>query len=203
VRTLGLMSAQPPHELGEGAPLRGGSWPATGAGEERTTPRGRRRLLIGLIAGAVLIFLLVSLWLARFLSNENTERDTVVSLLRAQAAGDAAAMLERLEGCRKLPSCAAQVERNAQGERAAGGVQILALSSPTAYSLTSAKGETRVAWRAGSGKPVVQCVVVERSGNGLTGLSIVLRRISAPIPNESDCPPGSKPPIVQEPPEGM
>lgn len=158
---------------------------------------------MALIAAAILIFLLVSLWLARFLSNENTERDALASLLRAQAAGNAAAMLDRLEGCRKVPSCVSEVQQNAQGEREAGGVQILALSSPTAYSLTSTKGETRVAWRAGAGEPVVQCVVVERTGNGLTGLSIVLRRISAPIPGESDCPPGSKPPIVEEPPEGM
>jgi hypothetical protein len=155
-----------------------------------------------LIAAGVLVFLLASLWLARFLSNENTERDAVVSLLQAQAAGNAGAMLHRLEGCRTEPACVSIVERNAQSEHTAGALQILALRSPTAYSLTSAKGETRVAWRAGAGKPVVQCVVVERSGNGLTGLSIVLRRISAPIPGESDCPPGSKPPVVTEPAEG-
>jgi hypothetical protein len=151
---------------------------------------------------ALLVFLAISLWLARFLSTENSERDALVSLLRAEAAGNAAGMLARLEGCREEPSCVSEVERNARGEHAAGAVQILALSSPTAYSLTSAKGETRVAWRVGSGKPVVQCVVVERTGNGLTGLSIVLRRMSAPIPSESDCPPGSKPPVAVEPQEG-
>jgi hypothetical protein len=196
------MSAQPPHDLGESVPLRGGSWPTTGAGREGTMPRPRRLGRVTLIVAGVVIFLLTSVWLARFLSNENSERDALVSLLRAQAAGDASAMLGRLEGCRKEPACLSTVERNAQTERVAGAVQILALSSPTAYSLTPTKGETRIAWRAGSGKPVVQCVVVERSGNGLTGLSVVLRRISAPIPSESDCPPGSKPPVVVEPPEG-
>jgi hypothetical protein len=196
------MSAQPPHELGEPAPLRGDSWPATGAAEERAGRRPRRLGRVTLIAAGVLIFVLASLWLARFLSNENTERDAVVSLLQAQAAGNAGAMLDRLEGCRKEPSCVSAVERNVRSEHTAGAVQILALNSPTAYSLTPTKGETRVAWRAGTGKPVVQCVVVERGGNAVTGLSVVLRRISVPIPSESDCPPGSKPPVITEPAEG-
>ena len=196
------MSVQPPKDVHEAARARDAFGRGPAAPQPRRGARQRRRWVL-LIGVALVIFLAISLWLARFLSNENTERDAIASLLRAQAAGNAAAMLDRLEGCRRLPSCVSEVQRDAQRERAAGGVQILALSSPTAYSLTSAKGETRVAWRAGSGKPVVQCVVVERAGNGLTGLSIVLQRISAPIPNESDCPPGSKPPIIEEPEEGM
>ena len=151
------------------------------------TRRGRLRRA-AVIAAAAIVFLAASAWLARFLSAENAERDAVIALLRAQAAGDAQRMLSRLDGCRAIPTCVATVQRNAQAERRSGAVQILALSSPTAYSLTSGRGETRVAWRAGSSLPVVQCVLVERTGNPLTGLSIVLRRISAAIPNESDCP---------------
>jgi hypothetical protein len=150
--------------------------------------RGRRRKWVALIALVVLLFLAVSTWLARFLSTENAEREDVVALLRAQAAGNAQGMLDRLHGCRVEPACLASVQRNASSERRAGAIQILALSSPTAYSLTAASGETRVAWRAGSGLPVVQCVLVVRRGNALTGLSVRLRRISSPIPNEADCP---------------
>lgn len=150
----------------------------------------------------MVIFLAASAWLAGFLSTENTERNAIVGLLRAQAAGNAQGMLARLEHCGASRSCVAIVTRNAQTERGSGAIQILALSSPTAYTLTQARGETRVAWRAGSGRAVVQCVVVERRGNALTGLSVILRSISAPIANESDCPPGSKPPPAPEP-EGM
>jgi hypothetical protein len=140
------------------------------------------------IALGVLLFLAVSAWLARFLSTENAEREAVVALLRQQAAGNAQGMLSRLRGCRAQPACLATVQLNAQRERRPGAIQVLALSSPTAYSLTAASGETRVAWRAGVGLPVVQCVFVARRGNALTGLSVQLRRISAPIANEADCP---------------
>ena len=141
-----------------------------------------------MIAAALIVFLAISAWLARFLSTENTERNAVVALLHAQAAGNAEGMLDRLHGCRASGSCVAIVRRNAASQRAPGSLQILALSSPTAYSLGDAKGETRVAWRAGSHGPVVQCVLVHRTGNALTGLTVELVRISAPIANEADCP---------------
>jgi hypothetical protein len=153
----------------------------------RPSARRRRLVRLAIIAGGLLAFAAVSAWLARFLSTENAERNGVYELLRRQAAGDAQGMLNRLDGCRTDPSCVATVEHDAQAERRPGAVQILALSSPTAYSLTAARGETRIAWRAGSGLPVVQCVRIDRRGNALTGLSIVMRRISAPIGNEADC----------------
>jgi hypothetical protein len=134
------------------------------------------------------LFLALSAWLARFLSTENAERDALVTLLRAQAAGNAEAMLGQLQGCRSNPRCVASVRGQARAERKAGPLQILALSSPTAYALTDATGETRVAWRAGSSLPVVQCVLVRRHGNALTGLSVSLLRLSARIPGAADCP---------------
>ena len=143
---------------------------------------------MALIAAGLLLFVAISVWLARFLSTENDERDAIVSLLREQTAGNAEGMLDRLHGCRRDPACVATVRENARSEHRPGAVQILALSSPIAYTLTQASGETRVAWRAGSGMPVVQCVFVERQGNPLTGLSVVLRRIAAPIQTEADCP---------------
>jgi hypothetical protein len=136
----------------------------------------------------VVVFLAISVWLARFLSTENAERDAIVTLLRAQAAGNVPAMIDQLQGCRRNPHCVATVRREASAQRKTGQVQILTLSSPTAYSLTDATGETRVAWRAGSSLPVVQCVLVRRHGSALTGLSITLLRLSARIPGEADCP---------------
>ena len=143
---------------------------------------------MAIIAGGVIVFLAISAWLARFLSTENAERNAVVGLLQSQAAGNAEGMLDRLRDCRTQSACVALVRRNAASERSTGSLQILALSSPTAYSLASASGETRVAWRAGAHGPVVQCVLVHRRGNALTGLTVELMRISAPIGNEADCP---------------
>jgi hypothetical protein len=182
------------------APSPGAAAPGVPLDERRASRRRLARPV--LIVAAVVVFVAASAWLARFLSTENAERDALTGLLRAQAAGNAQGMIARLHGCRAEPSCVAAVRHDARVEHASGPVQILALSSPTAYTITPANGETRVAWRVGSGRPVVQCVVVQRRGNAVTGLSIELRRISAPIPNESDCPPGSKPPPAEALPAG-
>ncbi len=150
--------------------------------------RRRRARRAALIALGVLVFIAISAWLARFLSTENAERNALVSVLQAQVAGNAEEMLDHLHGCRAESSCVATVRHDAESERSTGAVQILALTSPTAYSLTSASGETRIAWRAGARGPVVQCVLVRRRGSPLTGLDVDLVRISAPIGNEADCP---------------
>jgi hypothetical protein len=144
---------------------------------------------IVLIATAVVLFLAVSALLARFLSTENTERDDILALLQAQARGDVPGMLARLHGCRAQPACVAVANANAANPRLrrAGAVKILSLKSSTAYSLTGSSGKTRVAWTVIGKLPVVQCVQVRRSGDFLRGITITLRSLSAPIPNEADC----------------
>jgi hypothetical protein len=142
---------------------------------------------VAAIIVGVLFFLAVSGWLARFFTTENAERDQILSLLQAQAAGNAGAMLARLDSCAEHAGCAAVVYHDAQTERGTGTVKILALSSPTAYALSAVTGATRVAWKQGTRLPVVQCVVVHRHGSPLTGLNIALERISAPIANTADC----------------
>ncbi len=52
---------------------------------------------------------------------------------------------------------------------------------------TGATGQTRVAWTVIGKLPVVQCVEVRRTGNFLTGITVTLLSLSAPIPNEADC----------------
>lgn len=134
-----------------------------------------------------MLFVAVSVLLARFLSTENAERDDVLAVLVAQASGNANAMLAKLHGCRSTPACAATVRSNAMRLRRAGPVKILSLTSHTAYSLSASHGKTRVAWTVIGRLPVVQCVQVARTGNFLSGMSVTLSSISAPIPNEADC----------------
>lgn len=152
--------------------------------EQRGLPR--RKLAIAGATGLAL-FVVVSVLLARFLSTENAERDDLLGLLRAQAAGDAGAMIARLSGCREHSGCVAQARRNAATLRRRGAVKILTLSSNTAYALTSASGTTRVAWTVIGRLPTVQCVSVQRHGNFLSGMSVTLTSLSAPIPGEADC----------------
>ena len=146
----------------------------------------RRRKRMALIGAVVLAFVVISLLLARWLSLENAERNDILAVLTAQARGDGDGMLAGLHGCEGR--CRAIVLRDARTLRRHGTVLILADQSTTAYSLTSRTGFTRVAWKVLGRLPVVQCVRVSRSGNALSGLTIRLLSVSAPINPTADCP---------------
>ena len=146
--------------------------------------RRRRRLWI---AAAVVVFLAISFELARWLTLENAERSDIISLLAAEARGDRSAMLADLHDC--TPACIADVRFDSSHLRRRGAVEILAEQSQTAYALSSSTGFTRVAWKSAKAQlPVVQCVVVSRSGNVVSGLTVRLLRVSRPLhPTTADC----------------
>lgn len=134
----------------------------------------------------VFVFLGLSFLLARGLTGASTERGKVLELLEAQVAGDAAAVLEQLPACRAEPACV-QVTRARVAElERSGAVQILNYRPSARLSLTRRTGTGRVAWRAGAGRPVVQCVRVRREGP-LTGAGVQLLALSDPIGLESRC----------------
>jgi hypothetical protein len=135
----------------------------------------------------VVLFVAISGLLARFLSAEGVERDDIFAVLKAQAAGNVQGMLDGQAGCRQRPSCVATTRANATNLRRTGAVKILTLTSPTAHSLTSATGKTRVGWTVIGKLPVVQCVEIRRTGSFLVGITVTLVSISKPIPNEADC----------------
>jgi hypothetical protein len=135
----------------------------------------------------VLVFLLVSGLLARFLSVENSERDKELALIEAQVRGDASAMIAQLSGCRASAACVATQQSNASRLRRPGAVKILSIKSKTAYSLAGATGVTRLAWAVIGRLPVVQCVEVRRTGSIFGGIKVTLLSLSAPIENEADC----------------
>jgi hypothetical protein len=146
----------------------------------------RRRRAKPLLALGVIVFLLISGLLARWLAVENVERDDVVMVLQAEARGDASAMLALLHGCER--HCRANVIADARRLKRPGRIQILAYQSQTAYALTSSTGDTRVAWKSSLRRlPVVQCVKVERTGNALSGLAISLQSVSVQIADTADC----------------
>jgi hypothetical protein len=152
-------------------------------------PARTRRILRALFALALVVVLVVGALLARFLSVENAERDDDVALVQAEARGDVAGMLAQLAGCRASARCVAQVRADASDPRVrrAGAVKILQLESKTAYSLSGATGETRLAWTVLGDLPVVQCVDVRRTGSFLSGVHVQLIGLSAPISGEGIC----------------
>ena len=54
-------------------------------------------------AVGIVMFLALSALLARYLAVENTERDDVLAVLRAEAGGDASGMIARIPGCARHP----------------------------------------------------------------------------------------------------
>ncbi len=146
----------------------------------------RRRALI---TAGVLAFLVLSFLLARWLTTESRERGVVLDLLEAQARGDARGMLDVLDpSCAAQPRCRATVVANARRLRTPGEPKILRVDSKTAYALGAATGLTRVAWTVVDRRlPVVQCVLVRRSGSALAGRDVTLLRVSPPIDNEASC----------------
>lgn len=147
----------------------------------------RRRPALIIVAGfGLFVFLGLSFLLARGLTGSSTERGMVLDVLEAQASGDAGAVLERLPACRAEPACAQLTRARVQELKRPGDVQILTYRPSTRLSLTRRTGTGRVAWRAGDGLPVVQCVRVRRDGP-LTGGSVQLLALSDPIGLEAGC----------------
>jgi len=146
----------------------------------------RARVLIP-IAFALFVFIGLSFLLARGLAGSGTERSQVLALLRLQAAGDTDGVLARLPACNREPACAEATRDRVPELRRDGAVQILNYQPSARLALTRKLGTARVAWRAGTTLPVVQCVRVRREGP-LTGGAVELLSISAPIDGEAACP---------------
>jgi hypothetical protein len=148
--------------------------------------RLQRRHIVPIVL-VLVIFLVLSAMLARFLSAENVERDDVLSALEAETAGKEQALFSKLSGCRTVPDCVSDVKWNATRLRRSGAIKIVSLTSATSYSLGGATGHTRVAWVVIGKLPVVQCLNVKRTGSFFTGISVSLLALSKPIPNEGNC----------------
>jgi hypothetical protein len=139
------------------------------------------------VAFAVFVFIGLSLLLARALTGAGAERAAVVEVVRAEARGDGVAVLEHVPACAKEPACARVTLANTAKLRAAGHVEVLAYEPSVRMALEQTVGTGRIAWRTGTGLPVVQCVRALREGP-LDGGRVELLSISAPIGRESACP---------------
>ncbi len=148
----------------------------------------RRRKIVSLIAAAVVVFLVVSALLARALSVGGAEDSAVTDLVKAEARGDAGAMVALLDGCRGTPSCQARAAADAHALKRGGSVSIIQIQPSAGFSLTGTVGTARVAWLVGSSLPRVQCVRVHRAGNLLQGFTVKLLRISVRIHSDHACP---------------
>jgi hypothetical protein len=146
----------------------------------------RRVTLVTAVVFGSFVFLGISFLLARALTGSGAERTRVVELLRAQARGDADAVLEKLPACAREPACARVTRDRVAQLRRPGKVEILTYRPSVRVTMTRRSGTGRVAWRAGASQPVVQCVKARREGP-LTGGGVELLAISKPIGLEAPC----------------
>lgn len=144
--------------------------------------RGRTvAVLIG-----VALFGAMSFLVARWLTTDGVERGKVERLLEAQARGDADAMAREIDSC--FAACRDRLGRLARRlARPREKLRIARYDSETSRALGEEEGPTRVVWFLGDGLPTVQCVQVRRRGNPLTGPTVTLLRLSAPIGREAPC----------------
>ena len=146
----------------------------------------RRVTLITAIAFGAFVFLGISFLLARALTGSGAERSRVLDVVRAQARGDADAVLADLPACAAEPACARVTRERVAELKRPGQVEILTYRPSIRVTMTRRSGTGRVAWRAGGSLPVVQCVKARREGP-LTGGGVELLAISNPIGLDAPC----------------
>ena len=136
----------------------------------------------------MLVFLIISALLARTFSANGAEQTAITNLLKAEAAGNEAGMIARIDGCPQSTSCRARVAQDAARLKRSGPFSIINLQPSTSFSITGMTGTARVAWRAGSSLPIVQCLRIRRSGNVISGLHVHVLELSARIKSTHACP---------------
>jgi hypothetical protein len=146
----------------------------------------RRVTLITAIAFGTFVFLGISFLLARALTGSGAERTRVLDVVRAQARGDADAVLEQLPACAAEPACVRVTRERVAELKRPGEVEILTYRPSVRVTMTRRSGTGRVAWRAGGSLPVVQCVKARREGP-LTGGGVELLALSNPIALDAPC----------------
>ncbi len=148
----------------------------------------RRTYIVLLIAVGVVLFLAISGLLARAFSVSGAENAALTTLVKAEARGDASAVIAAIAGCGTSPACRARADAVTAKLRHPGNVSVIEINPSAEFSLGSTLGTARIAWLAGGSLPRVQCVRVRHAGDVLSGFHVELLKLSRRIAGGSDCP---------------
>jgi hypothetical protein len=140
-----------------------------------------------LIAAAALVLLAGGGALARMLGAGAGERDAVIDIVKAQSRGDARGVVADIERCGASAACVASTRAQVRRLRGRGKVRVLRIDGTSRLALSAGGSTARVAWKAGRGLPVVQCVRLRRTGDLLRGFDVRVVSLSAPIGREEGC----------------
>jgi hypothetical protein len=147
-----------------------------------------RRIYVFAIAAAIIVFLVISALLARVFSANSAEQSAITGLIKAEARGDAGAVMADILDCRVTEACRVRAASNATRLRHPGAVAILELNPSTSFSIAGTEGTARVAWNVGGSLPITQCVRVRRTGNVISGLHVQLLAVTPRLVTDADCP---------------
>ena len=108
-------------------------------------------------------------------------------LVRAEAAGDQAAVLSRVHGCAGDAACVARVRRTIARVQSPGTAKLLRFDGPGGIAVTGRSGSARVAWKVGAALPVVQCVRLRTTGNPVGGYTVRITGVDEPTALDEPC----------------
>jgi hypothetical protein len=148
----------------------------------------RRRFVIASIGLAVVLFVVISVLVARAIGVGDAQTAAVTELVRAEASGDTTRVIALIEGCDRDPACRQRAAALTAALRRPGHVSIIDMIPSANVAVTGSTGTARVAWLAGSSLPRVQCVRVRNAGSVLSGFTIELLRVSVRQPSDASCP---------------
>jgi hypothetical protein len=138
----------------------------------------RRRYVIASILLAVVLFVVISVLVARAIGVGDAQTAAINELVRAEARGDTRSVVGLIDGCASDAACRARAATLTATLHGSGNVSILQVSPSANVAVSGSVGTARVAWTLGSSLPRVQCVRVRNAGNVLSGFTIELVRVS-------------------------
>ena len=148
----------------------------------------RRRYVIASIVVGLVLFVVISVLVARAIGVGDAQDAAITALVRAEASGDTSQVVALIEGCDRDAACRARAATLTAALRRPGHVSIVDMTPSVNVALTGSTGVARVAWLAGSSLPRVQCIRIRNAGTVLSGFTIELLRVSAQQPSDASCP---------------
>jgi hypothetical protein len=148
----------------------------------------RRRYVIASIGLAVVLFVVISVLVARAVGVGDAQNAAVTALVRAEIRGDTNGVISLISGCGRSAACRTRAATLAASLRRPGVLSVLQVQPSTNVALTGSVGTARVAWLVGSSLARVQCFRIRNAGNVLAGFTIEILQVSGKLASDATCP---------------
>ncbi|HWE08143.1 MAG TPA: hypothetical protein VG325_02240 [Solirubrobacteraceae bacterium] len=148
----------------------------------------RRRYVIASVGLAVVLFVAISVLVARAVGVGDAQNAAVTALVRAEVRGDTSGVIALISGCERSAACRARAAALAGSLRRPGVLSVLQVQPSTNVAISGSVGTARIAWLVGSSLPRVQCMRIRDAGNVLAGFTIEILQVSGKLASDATCP---------------